>query len=191
MDSFSSFWALVFSPLLFCKVIKNMAFVWISYFSKYDCSNRSVTFLFKKWGYICFIMLCQFLLYNTMNQLQVCTHTHTHIHTHMYIYISLPLEPLPTIAYTAAPHLGSHRAPSWTPCVYRSFPLAVYSIVSNVYVTQSGSNWLGVKSSLPVHPALFSSPKSTLTLFEASSSYASIVLFCTVWIFTLRSFFLV
>ena len=83
--------------------MKNTAFVLISYFSKYDCFNPSLTFLLKNWGYICFTMLCQFLLYNKMNQ--------------PYVYICicvypLPLEPLSNIAYTTAPHLGHHRAPS-------------------------------------------------------------------------------
>ena len=94
--------------------------------------------LFFELGYICFTILCQFLLSNEVNQLYV------------YIY-SLPLES-PLI-----PLLQVNTALSWLPVLYHSFPLAI--------CFTHGSECMSVLLSqllLPSPSAVVSISKSTL-----------------------------
>ena len=80
------------------------------------------------------------------------THTHTHTHTSLkHLPLERPFRPFPQ-----STPLGHHRA-GWAPCVYSSFPLAIYftyvSVYMSVFVSQS------VPPSLP--PTVSTSPFST------------------------------
>ena len=81
-------------------------------------------------------------------------HKHTHTHTHTSLK-HLPLE-RPFRPFPQSTPLGHHRA-GWAPCVYSSFPLAIYftyvSVYMSVFVSQS------VPPSLP--PTVSTSPFST------------------------------
>ena len=68
-------------------------------------------FLTSLLEYNCFTMVCQFLLYNKVNQLYI----------YIYPHISSPLRFPPSHPPYPTP-LGSHKALSWSPCAMRLLP---------------------------------------------------------------------
>ena len=88
-----------------------------------------VAFVFKL-EYNCFTMLCQFLLYNNVNQLYVYTY-------------SLPLQPPSHSPIPPIQVITEHRAE--LPVLYCSFPLAIYFTHGSVFISIHP----------PFHPPLF------------------------------------
>ena len=60
-----------------------------------------------------------------------------------------PSSPHPTL-------LGHHRAPSWVPCAYSSFPLASYFTQESVYMSVICSQFISPSPSRPASTILFS-----------------------------------
>ena len=90
-------------------------------------------------AYNCFIM-CQFLLYNEVNQLYV------------YIY-PLPLGPLSHIPLPHPTHLGHHRAP----VLYSRFPQAIYFTHGSVCMSNLISQFIPPSPSPPRLPLIWAS----------------------------------
>ena len=65
-----------------------------------------------------------------------------------------PSSPHPTL-------LGHHRAPSWAPCAYSSFPLASYFTQESVYMSVLRSQFISPSPSRPVSTSLFSTRASS------------------------------
>ena len=68
-------------------------------------------FLTSLLDYNCFTMVCQFLLYNKVNQLYI--YVCSHISSLLHLPPSNPPYPTP---------LGGHKAPSWSPCAMQLLP---------------------------------------------------------------------
>ena len=68
-------------------------------------------FLTSLLEYDCFTMVCQFLLYNKVNQLYI--YICPHISSFLHLPPSHPPYPTP---------LGGHKALSWSPCAMRLLP---------------------------------------------------------------------
>ena len=96
-------------------------------FSTHTCTSNST--------HHCFAILCQFLLYNKVNQLYV------------YIY-PLPLEP-PSHTHPHPTPLGCHRTPSGTPCAIQQLPTSYL-----FYTRQS----IHISALLSIHPTLLFLP---------------------------------
>ena len=60
--------------------------------------------------------------------------------SYMYTYIPSFLDLPPT-------HLGCHRAPSWAPCLYCMFPLAIYFTLSSVFMSNLISQFIPLSPS--------------------------------------------
>ena len=128
-------------------------------------------------------MLCWFLLYNKVNQLDV------------YIF---PFPLGPPFHHTPQPtSLGHHRAQSWAPCAIRQVPIAVYFTHGSVYMSIPISQF--IPPSLPppcphVHSLclhLYSCPANRFicTIFEVSTymHWYTIFVFLFLTYFTLHS----
>ena len=91
--------------------------------------------------YNCFTMLCQFLLYNKVNQLYV------YIYPHISSLLSLP----PTLPIPPLQVVTKHRAD--LPVLCSSFPLAIYFTFGSVYVSAT----LSLRPSFPSLPCVLKS----------------------------------
>ena len=79
-------------------------------------------------------MVCQFLLYNKVNQLYIyiCPHVSSLLH----LPPSHPPHPTP---------LGGHKAPSWSPCAMRLLPTSdLFYVWSRIYVHAMARFYPGV-----------------------------------------------
>ena len=57
----------------------------------------------------------------------------------------MPPNPLPLASPSHAPYptpLGGHKAPSWSPCAMRCFPLAIYFTFGSVYMSMPLSHFV-------------------------------------------------
>ena len=80
-------------------------------------------FLTSLLEYNCFTMICQFLLYNKVNQL------YAYVYPHIPSLLSLP----PTLPYPTP--LGGHKAPSRSPCAMRLLPTSyLFYVWQCIYV---------------------------------------------------------
>ena len=101
-------------------------------------------FLTSLLEYNCFTMLCQFLLYNKVNQLYVCIYPH--IPSLLHLPPTLPIPPLQLIT--------KHQAD--LPVLCSCFPLAIYFTFGSVYMSMLLSHFV------PAYPAPFKFKLSTL-----------------------------
>ena len=124
--------------------------------SRVPCATQQVltSYLFFLLGYSCFTVLCQFLLYNEVNQLYV------------YIY-PLPLEP-PSPPIPPRQVITEHRAE--LPVLYSRFPLAICfthgSVCMSVLISQF------VPPSPSPHPHVY----HFLTVWHQASELPSLIL---------------
>ena len=86
-----------------------------------SCNNF---FLMSLLEYNCFTMLCQFLLYNKVNQLYV----------YMYCYIPSLLSLPPTLPIPLLQVITKHQAD--LPVLCSSFPLAIHFTSGSIYIYQ-------------------------------------------------------
>ena len=94
--------------------------------------------------YNCFTTVCQFLLYNKVNQLYI--YIYPHISSLLHLPPTLPILPL---------QVGKkHRADLPVPC--GCFPLAIYFIFGSVYMSMPLSHFA------PAYPSLSPCPHSIL-----------------------------
>ena len=96
--------------------------------------------------YNCFSVLCQFLLYNKVNQL------HVYIYPHILPLLSLP----PTLPIPPLKVVTKHRAD--LPVLCSSFPLAIHFTSGNVYMSMLLSHFVPAS---PSPDPVSSSPFST------------------------------
>ena len=89
-----------------------------------------IYFLTSLLEYNCFTMLCQFLLYNKVNQL--CIYIYPHILTLLHLSPTLPVPPLQVVT--------SHRA--GLPVLCGCFPLAIYFTLGSVYMSMPLSHFV-------------------------------------------------
>ena len=91
--------------------VRAVKFVIIKWIHIYNCCQFFFFFLTSLLEYNCFTMVCQFLLYNKVNQ------SYTYICPHISSLLHLPPShpPYPT-------PLGGHKAPSWSPCAMWLLP---------------------------------------------------------------------
>ena len=100
--------------------------------------------------YNCFTMVCQFLLYNKMNQLYICPHISSLLH----LPPSNPPYPTP---------LGGHKAPSLSPCAMWLLPTSyLFYIWQCIYVHATPSLCPSLPFTLPVSSSPFSSRSASL-----------------------------
>ena len=85
-------------------------------------------FLTSLLEYNCFTMVCQFLLYNKMNQLYI----YPHISSLLHLPPTLPIPPLQVVT--------KHRADLPVLCSY--FPLAIYFTFGSVYMSMPLSHFI-------------------------------------------------
>ena len=109
-----------------------------------------LSFLTSLLEYNCFTMVCQFLLYNKVNQLYI--YIYPHISSLLRLPRTLPIPPLQVVT--------KHRAD--LPVLCGCFPLAIYFTFGSVYMSMP----LSLHPSLPFPLPVSSSPFSTsLSLF--------------------------
>ena len=89
-----------------------------------------ICFLTSLLEYNCFTVLCQFLLYNKVNQLYV------HIYPHTPSLLHLP----PTLLIPPLQVVPKHRADLPVPC--NCFPLAIYFTFGSVYMSMLLSHFV-------------------------------------------------
>ena len=94
--------------------------------------------------YNCFTMVCQFLLYNKVNQLYV--YIHPHIPSLLRLPLTLPIPPLQVVT--------KHRAD--LPVLCGCFPLAIGFTFGSVYMSMPLSHFV------PAYPSPSPHPKSIL-----------------------------
>ena len=87
--------------------------------------------------YKCFTMLCQFLLYNKVNQLYV------YIYPYIPSFLGLP----PTIPIPSLQVVTKHQAD--LPVLCSSFPLAIHFTFGSVYMSMLLSHFLPASHSAP------------------------------------------
>ena len=97
----------------------------------------SFFFLTSLLGHNCFTMLCQFLLYNKVNQLYV--YIYPHIPSLLHFLPTLPIPPLQVVR--------KHRAD--LPVLCGCFPLAIYFTFGSVYMSMSLSHFVPAYPSPP------------------------------------------
>ena len=96
-------------------------------------------FLTSLLEYNCFTMICQFLLYNKVNQL------YAYVYPHIPSLLSLP----PTLPYPTP--LGGHKAPSRSPCAMRLLPTSyLFYVWQCIYVHDTLSFCPSLPFPLPV-----------------------------------------
>ena len=105
-----------------------IAWMWISFFSK------------SLLEYNCFTMLCQFLLYNKVNQLYV--YIYPHIPSLLHLPLTLPIPPLQVVT--------KHRAD--LPVLCGCFPLAIYFTFGSVYMSLPLSHFVPAYPSPSPYP---------------------------------------
>ena len=88
--------------------------------------------------YNCFTMLCQFLLYNKVNQL------HVYIYPHIPFLLSLP----PTFLIPPLQVVTKHQTDF--PVLCSSFPLAIHFTFSSIYTSMLLSHFIPASPSHPV-----------------------------------------
>ena len=103
-----------------------------------------VFFLTSLLEYSCFTMLCQFLLYNKVNQLYV--YIHPHIPSLLRLPPTLPIPPLQVVTKHRADH----------PVLCGCFPLAVYFIFGSVYMSMPLSHFVPAYPSPSLCPQVHS-----------------------------------
>ena len=86
-------------------------------------SASQIFFLTSLLEQSCFTMLCQFLLYNKVNQLYA--YMYPHIPSLLRLPLTLPIPPLQVVT--------KHRAD--LPVLYGCFPLAIYFTFGSVYIS--------------------------------------------------------
>ena len=121
----------IYLVLTLCQKVVQILYIYIYYFNLY-----LKTFLLE---HSCFIILCQFLLYSNVNQLQVC------VCVCVYIYIS------PFLGFPS--HLTHYRSLSTLPCAIQQV------LISYQFYTQQ---CIYVNPNLPIH---LISPPPTLAVF--------------------------
>ena len=92
-------------------------------------------FLTSLLEYNCFTMVCQFLLYNKVNQLYIYTYPHISSLLHLP-----PTLPIPTLQVVT-----KHRAD--LPVLFGCFPLAIYFTFGNGYMSMQLSHFVTAYSS--------------------------------------------
>ena len=87
-------------------------------------------FLTSLLEYSCFTMVCQFLLYNKVNQL--CIYIYPHIPCLLHLPPTLPIPPLQVVT--------KHQAD--LPVLSGCFPLAIYFTLGSVYMSMPLSHFV-------------------------------------------------
>ena len=90
----------------------------------------------------CFTMVCQFLLYNKVNQL--CIYIYPHISSLLHLSPTLPIPPFFQV-------VTKHQAD--LPVLCGCFPLAIYFIFGSVYMSMTLSHFV------PAYPSPSSCPQ--------------------------------
>ena len=101
-------------------------------------------FLTSSLEYNCFTVLCQFLLYNKVNQLYI--HTYPHISSLLRLPPSLPIPPLQVVT--------KHRAD--LPVLCDCFPLAIGFTFGSVYMSMPLSHFVPAYPSPSLCPQVHS-----------------------------------
>ena len=114
----------------------------------YVCMYVCMYFLASLLEYNRFTTLCQFLLYNKVNQLYV------YIYPHIPSLLSLP----PTIPIPPLQVVTKHRAD--LPVLCGCFPLAIYFTFGSVYMSMPLSHFIPASPSSPVSSSPFSTSVS-------------------------------
>ena len=109
--------------------------------------------------YNCFTMLCQFLLYNKVNQL------YAYIYPQIPSLLSLP----PTLPIPPLQVVTKHRADLSVLC--SCFPLAIYFKFGSVYISMQLSHYIPASPSLPVSPCPFSTSASLFLPYDKVHQY--------------------
>ena len=129
--------------------------------------------------YNCFTMLCQFLLYNKVNQLYV--YIYPHIPSLLSLLATLPIPPLQVFT--------NHGAE--LPVLCNSFPLAIYFTFSSVYMSMPLSHFVPASHSPPCPQVcslrlhLYSCPA---TRFISTVFLDSIYICISIWYLQLLNF---
>ena len=109
-------------------------------------------FLTSLLEYNSFTLLCQFLLYNKVNQLYI--YTCPHISSFLHLPPSHPPYPTP---------LGGHKAPSSSPCAMRLLPTSyLFYIWQCIYVHATPSLCHSLPFPFPISSSAFSSRSVSL-----------------------------
>ena len=95
-----------------------------------NTQTYALFFLTSLLEYDCFTMVCQFLLYNKVNQLYI--YIHPHISSLLHLPPTLPIPPLQVVT--------EHRADLLVLC--DCFPLAFYFTFGSVYMSMPLSHFV-------------------------------------------------
>ena len=124
-------------------------------------------------------MLCQFLLYNKVNQL------YAYIYPHIPSLLSLP----PTLPIPPLQVVIKHRAD--LPVLCSSFPLAIYFTFGSVYMSVLLSHYVPASPPPTVSSSPFSTSASLFLPYHQAHFLDSIYYMCqhTVFIFLFLTYF--
>ena len=98
--------------------------------NNFCCSHLFYFFLISFWEYNCFTVVCQFLLYNKVNQLYI--YIYPHISSLLHLPPTLPIPPLQVVT--------NHQAD--LPVLCGCFPLAIYFTFGSVYMSMPLSHFV-------------------------------------------------
>ena len=119
-----------------------------SFFFPFFFESCSITFIylftFNIFEYNCFTIVCQFLLYNKVNQLYI----------YIYPYISFLLRLPPTLPIPPLQGVTKHRADLPVPC--GCFPLAICFTFDSVYMSMPLSHFVPAYPSHSLCPQVHS-----------------------------------
>ena len=108
----------------------------------YCCEKDNIFFLTSLLEYNCFTVVCQFLLYNKVNQLYI----YPHISSLLHLPRTLPIPPLQGVT--------EHQAD--LPVLCSCFPLAICFPFGSVYMSMPLSNFIPVYPSPSLCPQVHS-----------------------------------
>ena len=112
-----------FHPVILLIQVRSSPSTELSFLCFIVCPHQLFFLLTSLLEYNCFTMLCQFLLYNKVNQLYV--HIYPHISSLLHLPPTLPIPPLQVVT--------KHEAD--LPVLCGCFPLAIYFTFGSVYMS--------------------------------------------------------
>ena len=115
--------------MVFVSVAEPYIWIWSTPSSRFKLSP-SFFFLTCLLEYNCFTMVCQFLLYNKVNQLYV--YIYPHISSLLHLPPTLPIPPLQVVT--------KHRGD--LPVLCSCFPQAIYFTFGSVYMSMQFSHFV-------------------------------------------------
>ena len=133
-----------FQPMLSYYAPTRVIFCFLNIPSSSLLHELCTIFLASLLAYNCFRMLCQFLLYNKVNQLYI--YIYTHIPSLLHLPPTLPIPPFQVVT--------KHRADF--PVLCSCFPLAIYFTFCSVYMSMLHSHFVPAYPSPSLCPQVHS-----------------------------------